>query len=104
MTRWFRWILPPRWMIVMYAIFLAMVSWTFDDVQRTLDLGASLFGAYRVLAFHPALNSEYHDWLRLTPWTPDRRLPLGPVRLTVPDVVVMAVFAALGYENHFATA
>jgi len=106
-------------MIVMYAVFLAMVCWTEllllrlgvelpHDVQIPrgvlLLLGAGLFGAYRVLAFHPALNSEYHDWLRLTPWTPDRRLPLGPVRLTVPDLLVMAVFAALGYENHFATA
>lgn len=40
---------------------------------------------YRVWGFHPALHPHYRDWLALTPWTPEKALPLGPVHFVFQD-------------------
>ncbi len=53
------------------------------------------FGTYRVATFHPANVPSYFDWLKGTPWTPSRPLPMGPVHLTPQDVVVIAASMGL---------
>jgi len=64
---------------------------------RTLLLGAAavLYALYRLWRFHPAWNLAYAAWLRLSPWTPDKPLPLGPVHLVWQDAVVIGALAAL---------
>jgi len=50
------------------------------------------YGAYRVAWFHPAWNDGYRAFLLLTPWTPEKSLPFGPVYLVWQDLVVLLVF------------
>ena len=54
-----------------------------------LVLAAFGYGMFRVRAFHPALSLDYCEWLATTPWTPAKRLPLGPVHLVGADVVLL---------------
>lgn len=56
---------------------------------------AGLYAAYRLWRFHPACNPAYAWWLRLTPWTADKPLPLGPVLLVWQDAVVVGVLVAI---------
>jgi len=56
---------------------------------------AGLYAAFRLLRFHPACYPGYAGWLKLTPWTPDRPLPLGPVHPVWQDAVVLALIAAI---------
>src|SRR5689334_8276086 len=40
---------------------------------------AGAYAIYRIWRFHPACNHAYAAWLKLSPWTANRPLPLGPV-------------------------
>ena len=60
---------------------------------------AVMYGVFRVSSFHPALNKQYMVWLWLSPWTPDKPLPHGPVRLCLVDVVVIGFHLLLAYLN-----
>jgi hypothetical protein len=64
-----------------------------------LLLAAAAFGMRRIRTFHPALQPEYRFWLWMTPWTPAKALPLGPVHLVGADVALLAtgVAAALPF-------
>lgn len=64
-----------------------------------LIASAILFGSLRVRRFHPIFDPEYRFWLWFGPWTPAKRLPLGPVHLVPADVALVAagVAAALPY-------
>lgn len=67
----------------------------FLRIERALPIVACvIYGFVRAERFHPACKARYRQWLALTPWTPDKPLPLGPVALTWPDAL-FAVFATL---------
>lgn len=106
---WYRVVLPgwtaPAFLVV-YLIsvaprLLVRYFWGFDaaaDLNGTegiLVLCAGAYGVYRVAAFHPAIRPKYWRWLWLTPWTADKPLPLGPVRLVWQDLVVIGVLSAV---------
>src|SRR5436190_19696300 len=56
---------------------------------------AGLYAAFRLLRFHPACYPGYAGWLKQTPWTPDRPLPLGPVHPVWQDAVILALIGAV---------
>jgi hypothetical protein len=56
---------------------------------------AAVYAAFRLVRFHPACYPGYAGWLRLTPWTSDRPLPLGPVHPGWQDAIVLAVIAVI---------
>lgn len=55
----------------------------------------ALYAVYRVLAFHPLTNTEYRNWLRITPWRRGLPLPLGPVHPRPVDALIVLVLAGL---------
>lgn len=69
------------------------------DVGRTRDallfVLALFYGGYRVLSYHPFYWTEYGRWLARTPWRPSKPLPLGPLRLALRDVVLVAIMMLL---------
>ncbi|QDS98338.1 hypothetical protein [Adhaeretor mobilis] len=56
-----------------------------------LLLGFFFLGISRAVQGNPAYQDEYRQWLLTTPWSPEKPLPLGPVRLTVLDLVLLLV-------------
>jgi hypothetical protein len=60
-----------------------------------LAVAAGVYGIYRVWRFHPRLNFSYLNWLRLTPWTAAKPLPLGPVHLVWQDLLAVGVLTAI---------
>jgi hypothetical protein len=54
-----------------------------------LATAAGFYALYRLWRFHPACNSAYAAWLKTSPWTPQKPLPLGPVHPVWQDVVVL---------------
>ncbi len=56
-----------------------------------IDIAAAIFGFYRALAFHPYARPAYRKWLTTTCWQNGRPLPLGPVTLTVGDLLTVLV-------------
>ncbi len=56
-----------------------------DPPHRYLVGCSILLGFYRVAAFHPYFRPNYLRWLKLTPWTVRKPLPLGPVHLVPED-------------------
>ena len=67
-------------------------------VVATIGCGA-LYALYRLIAFHPALQTGYYHWLRGTPWTSRLPLPLGPVHLVWQDVLLLALVVAMGWPR-----
>jgi hypothetical protein len=79
------------------------MEWRFGPVDmpnrlgpKTLRIGAFLLGAYRAIAFHPYFRPNYLRWLKGTPWTVDKPLPLGPVELVPEDALSLGLLALLG--------
>jgi hypothetical protein len=65
-------------------------------IQAFILLGGSfVYGVSRLVRFHPACNSAYAGWLRISPWTAEKPLPLGPVHLVWQDMAVVAVLSAI---------
>jgi hypothetical protein len=62
-------------------------------------VASGLYGAYRVIAFHPAYSKRYSLFLALTPWSIDKPMPKGPVHIIWVDIVVIAVLTFLCYQN-----
>jgi hypothetical protein len=62
-----------------------------------LIVAAVYYGFHRVREFHPAFREEYRYWLWLTPWTPSKALPLGPVHLAGADVVLLGAALAAAW-------
>ena len=56
---------------------------------------AVVYALYRLWRFHPACNGTYAAWLRLSPWTSDKPLPLGPVHPVWQDAAVIGVLMAI---------
>ncbi|MEQ8835261.1 MAG: hypothetical protein RID07_00485 [Lacipirellulaceae bacterium] len=68
---------------------------TLPFADFTIVLGLFACGAYRAMFFNPACRADYREWLVSTPWTPDKPLPLGPVRLTVVDWACVILLASM---------
>lgn len=45
------------------------------------------WAGWRAISLNPLFQPRYLDWLRTTPWTPDRPLPLGRVELAPQDAL-----------------
>lgn len=58
-----------------------------------LGMAAGCYAIFRLWRFHPACNPAYAAWLKSTPWTPSKPLPLGPVFLVWQDAVVIGLLA-----------
>ena len=56
-----------------------------------LGTAAGFYALYRLWRFHPACNLAYAAWLKTSPWTPHKPLPLGPVHPVWQDAVVLGV-------------
>ncbi|OYW17107.1 MAG: hypothetical protein B7Z55_13195, partial [Planctomycetales bacterium 12-60-4] len=106
LLRWMRQVLP-RDTIVAVAVICALVvegfhlwcqlGWGqadeafFARVRLLIQVvSVSVYGAHRVLTFHPANDPDYRQWLECSPWTPRMPLPMGPVHLVLQDFVILA--------------
>jgi hypothetical protein len=47
--------------------------------------------------FHPACNRAYAAWLKLTPWTAAKPLPLGPIHPVWQDAAVIGLLSAIAH-------
>jgi hypothetical protein len=63
--------------------------------ELTLWVAFTGYGAYRVVRFHPAFQTDYRDWLGRTPWRVGKPLPLGPVHLVLQDAVILGGMVGL---------
>ena len=57
--------------------------------------GAIVYALYRLWRFHPACSRAHATWLEMSPWTPDRPLPVGPAHLVWQDAAVISVLMVL---------
>ena len=115
--RWFRPVMPPRWAVVLVLFWLLFIEglnlwfWYWfgrgDDSNELLKMrdGAAiavmvLYGAFRVVAFHPFWRRTYREWLTLAPWNSRKPLPLGPIHLVPQDlaVLILVMLALHGTE------
>jgi hypothetical protein len=62
-----------------------------------IGLFAGLYAAFRLFRFHPACNRAYASWLKLTPWTAAKPLPLGPIHPVWQDAAVIGALSALAH-------
>lgn len=112
MKRWIREVWPSTgWFVFAAIIYLAMlllphlVYYSNGGTERYLDawkfgiapLGfySFLYGAWRVVWFHPVYQPEYLGWLRQTPWSHEKPLPGGPIHLVPQDGVFVGLLTAL---------
>lgn len=107
---------PPRWVAMLFLSLYVLVeagAWLLDRVTRSLgdasgssaEFGpiriALLCGAaavttiIRVIRFHPASNLNYAVWLKLSPWTARKPLPLAPLHPVWQDIAVLAILTGL---------
>jgi len=63
--------------------------------QVILGGAAFIYAVYRLARFHPACHWTYAAWLKLSPWTPNQPLPLGPVHPVWQDAAVIGVLTAI---------
>lgn len=115
MIRWLRVVWPPWGVLLLvflpYLVFEAFFWWVEWRIGRALPLdtrpslslllfAGGLYGAYRVLAFHPVLRPSYRAWLEMSPWTGRKPLPLGPIHLVLQDVLLIGLVMAAGWPLH----
>lgn len=103
-------VLPPGWLLgCLIAVYAGIEAFGF--VLKLMDgapdipvvrvqamvvvLTCGVYGAYRVIAFHPAWRPGYCRWLQSTPWAHPARLPLGPVHLIWQDAIFLLVAVGL---------
>jgi hypothetical protein len=119
MIRWLRVVWPPWWtvlglLLVWYWVQAPMLAleWSLKELffpardpevvrllTAVLGVAAGLYALYRVWAFHPAMRSDYHQWLTTTPWTARKPLPLGPLHLVPQDVLLLGAIVLLGWPR-----
>jgi len=58
---------------------------------------AVVYASFRLWRFHPACNPAYSAWLEMSPWTANKRLPVGPIHVVWQDAIVVGALAALAY-------
>lgn len=109
--RWMRRVLPRgdllTSMIVVEMVIECVYLWNHwcfgfadEDAFRMtrfawLSICATLYGMYRIVAFHPVTDPEYREWLEKTPWTADKPLPVGPLQLVPQDLLIVLIMALL---------
>ena len=101
---------PPGWAVSVFVLFFLLcegpvwyVQWKFGRVDmpnrfgpRILGAGGFLLGVFRAIAFHPYFRPGYLRWLKATPWTVSRPLPLGPLELVPEDGLALGLLVLLG--------
>jgi hypothetical protein len=101
---------PPASAISVFLIFYLLcegpfwyVQWKFGRITfprrfgpTLLAGGGLLLGAYRAITFHPYFRPGYLRWLKTTPWTVNKPLPLGPLELVPEDGVALGALVLLG--------
>ncbi len=95
-------VLSLRLILLSYGHYKAALRVEDPDVEEIKNIkivllagGAMVYALYRIWRFHPRCNSAYLVWLRLTPWTADKPLPLGPVHPVWQDAVVIGVLTLI---------
>lgn len=59
---------------------------------------AVVLGFARAIRFHPLFKPDYRRWLRMTPWSAPKPLPLGPLALVPQDLVWVGGFLAMAWQ------
>ena len=120
MRRWFSFhsnaVWPPPLLVGLFVILYGSVAaclWLIElaapnmgnamsDSEEILNMrttilasAAGVYALYRLWRFHPACNQPYAAWLKLSPWTADKPLPLGPIHLVWQDALVVGALTAL---------
>src|SRR5262245_22736690 len=106
---------PPAWALAAAGIvycgfqgiflsqewFMRIAFFRMNDGAEVLQFVAYGFvggyAVYRVAGFHPGYRAGYYLWLRGTPWSSQKPLPMGPVHLVWQDVLLLATVFALTY-------
>ena len=92
-------LLVSTWMIAKgtSGAFGAVFDATEITTMRAVILGgaAGVYALFRVLRFHPKCNLAYAAWLKLSPWTAGKPLPLGPMHLVWQDLAVIAILTLI---------
>ncbi|MCA9232074.1 MAG: hypothetical protein KDA57_15605 [Planctomycetales bacterium] len=83
---------PIGIMVFTHDIPIVLLSWPIVGIVIGV---AMLYGAIRVLLYHPVFDSDYSKWLATTPWEPELPLPKGPIHLVWGDGVIVAVLCGL---------
>ena len=66
------------------------------NIRTTILVIATIaYAFHRLWRFHPACNQAYAAWLKSTPWTANKPLPLGPVHWVWQDAVVLGTLTAI---------
>ena len=92
-------ILPPA--AVPYEPELSNVLNLFLIKLVLVFFAAALYGAYRARYFQ-SFADPYRSWLIQSPWTADKKLPLGPMHITAPDLVIVVLLAIPIWTNWLA--
>ena len=116
MIRQWQQVLPRRSSVIFFGVVYAL-TYVLDCYSVYLGIGippeaafirllvlllaSAACGFRRILFFHPSFDKRYRMWLTVGPWTLDKPLPLGPVHLTLADVLVVGVITLLVYLNGF---
>jgi len=115
-------ILPPGWVLVLFALLyvladvlvvaLAMIlgrhspaeflRYSMFDLaeipwlsQFVLLWACFFWGVYRIAAMHPVFREDYRHWLAASAWSAGKPLPAGPVHLVWQDVAILLVITGL---------
>jgi hypothetical protein len=106
-----RGVAPPVWTVVVLILLFGISSIPQvvfgqqpakggDPPARLyLIVGSIMLGIYRAAAFHPYFLPSYLRWLKLTPWTVNKPLPLGPVELIPEDSLWVGLIILLGASH-----
>lgn len=107
---------PPGWLIALFVVVYGVLEgglWLIDhavpnaagviadmpeirNLRAAILVGAAVvYAVFRLCRFHPACNPAYAAWLKLSPWTADKPLPLGPVHPVWQDAVPLGILTAL---------
>jgi hypothetical protein len=118
LVRWLRRVAPPDWCIAllllgcgMFELLYLWLCWLgnwqlpvgteFYYGRDVLCLVAAfLLGGFRISAFHPQFDTDYCNWLWLSPWRAHKPLPKGPLYLTLQDVLMVLAIGGLMYHQH----
>jgi hypothetical protein len=89
------------WLIALAVSARNHVQVSFESPEiagiRTVILAGAgcAYALFRLYRFHPVCNPAYANWLKLTPWTVAKPLPLGPVLPVWQDAAVIGILAVV---------
>ena len=109
---------PRLWLVAVFAAAYALLDSAIWLIERSvpgfsgdvstmpefaifrsivLSTGAVMYAVFRLVRFHPVCDRAYAEWLKLTPWTAAKPLPLGPLHIVWQDAVVDGAMAAVAH-------